>query len=93
MRGKYSPTVSAAYMKDQSWHRKFMAADGFLYDPEGFDSYGYNKDDVDRAGNAESAYYHNDAMDHGIDDDYNYAYDIAYDEWGFDGTKPIKVGQ
>ena len=47
MRGKYSPTVTAAYMADQKWHQKFMAVDGFLYDPEGFDSYGYNEDNVE----------------------------------------------
>lgn len=44
MRGKYSPTVTAAYMKDQGWFRNFMDPHGFIYDPEGFDSYGYNED-------------------------------------------------
>ena len=90
MRGKYSPTVSAAYQKDQQWHRNYMAADGFLYDPEGYDSYGYNEDDVDRAGNQECAYYSDD------NDSYlgsgNSAYDMAYDAWGFDGTKPVLRG-
>ena len=95
MRGKYSPTVSRAYMADQKWWTKYAYAgvtgDEFVqYDPEGYDSYGYDKDDVDRAGNHESAYYHNDALDHGIDDDFNYAYDAAYEEWTFDGVKPVK---
>ena len=91
MRGKYSPTVSAAYMKDQKWWYKYAAITGEFaqYDPDGFDSYGYDKNEVDRAGNNESAYYHNDALDYGIDDDYNFDYDTALSEWTFDGVKPV----
>lgn len=91
MRGKYSPTVTAAYMADQDWHRKFMATDGFLYDPDGFDSYGYNEDNVDRAGNEESEYYPNDAWftEWETNHDYNIKYDSALSAWGFDGTKPV----
>lgn len=94
MRGKYSPTVTAAYMRDQKWWYKYSGADlpsetYVQYDPEGFDSYGYNKDDVDRAGNHEYVYMMNDApLD--SDDDYNWAYDSALDDWGFDGTKPFR---
>jgi hypothetical protein len=94
MRGKYSPTVTAAYMKDQDWHRKFcnLAPHGpeiySPYDPEGFDSYGYDKHDVDRAGNQECAYYSNDG-DYDLDEDYNNAYDCASSAWSFDGTKPV----
>jgi hypothetical protein len=36
------------------------------------------------------AYYSNDG-DYDRDEDYNIAYDTAYDEWGFDGVKPVKV--
>jgi hypothetical protein len=82
-------------MKDQDWFRKFceLAPHGDVvyspYDPEGYDSYGYDKNDVDRAGNPECAYYSNDAW--AEDEDYNIAYDRALDEWGFDGVKPVKV--
>ena len=95
MRGKYSPTVSRAYMKDQEWWTKYAYAgkadDEFVqYDPEGYDSYGYNKDDVDRAGNHEYAYMYNDCP-HPEYADYNMAYEDADSEWGFDGVKPVKV--
>ena len=92
MRGKYSPTVSAAYMKDQDWWRKYTGENEYTYhqyDPEGYDSYGYDKNDVDRAGNQECAYYSNDAW--AEDEDYNIAYDTAYDEWVFDGVKPVRI--
>jgi len=91
MRGKYSPTVSAAYRKDQEWWRRYSreAEEWTQYDPEGFDSYGYDEHDYDRAGNQESTYYSNDAP-WDSDDDYNYAYDAALDDWGFDGTKPVQ---
>lgn len=93
MRGKYSPTVSAAYMSDQEWWYKYSGANlpsetYVQFDPEGYDSYGYDKNDVDRAGNHESNYYHNDA-DQSSGEDYNFAYDAALDDWGFDGTKPV----
>ena len=93
MRGKYSPTVSAAYMKDQDWWRKYTGENEYTYnqyDPEGFDSYGYDKNDVDRAGNHEFDYVHNDG-DYNRDEDYNNAYDQALDDWTFDGVKPVKV--
>jgi hypothetical protein len=92
MRGKYSPTVTAAYIKDQKWWDKYSGNDKpdvyNQYDPEGYDSYGYDKDDVDRAGNQECAYYSNDAW--AEDEDYNIAYDAAYDAWGFDGVTPVR---
>ena len=96
MRGKYSPTVTAAYMKDQEWFRKFceLAPHGDVvyspYDPEGYDSYGYDKNDVDRAGNNEYAYMHNDSA-HPEYADYNIAYDDADRTWGFDGVKPVRI--
>lgn len=98
MRGKYSPTVSAAYRADQNWFRKLcnLAPHGdqvySAYDPEGFDSYGYDKNDVDRAGNHEDEYIHNDALDvdWNSNDDYNWRYDDALSHWGFDGVKPVR---
>lgn len=89
MRGKYSPTVNAAYRKDQWWFEKY--ARGASYDPEGFDSYGYDKNDRDRAGNYEHEYYSNDAP-WDCDDDWNNAYEMALDLWGFDGVKPAMRG-
>jgi hypothetical protein len=100
-RGKYSPTVSAAYMKDPDWFRKYcgLAPHGDViyspYDPDGFDSYGYDKNDIDRAGNDEFEYLHNDAIDRGLDDnyDFNFKYDDALGQWGFDGAKPVLISQ
>ena len=88
MRGKYSPTVNAAYMKDQEWWNKYSGSDKpsveyIQYDPDGYDSYGYDSQDMDRAGNYEYEYYSDDDHDGG-----NIKYNIAVDEWGFDGTKP-----
>jgi len=92
MRGKYSPTVTAAYMADQEWWHKYSreAEEWTLYDPEGFDSYGYNEAGVDRAGNDECDYYHNDALDYewASMDDYNFKYDSARGRWAFDGVRP-----
>lgn len=93
-RGKYSPTVEAAYANDQEWFRKYAGEDenGIwqMYDPEGFDPYGYNRNDVDRAGNHENDYLHNDAQ-FDTDENYNYAYDCTLGDWGFDGTKPVST--
>ena len=95
MRGKYSPTVTAAYMRDQKWWNKYAYAglsdDEFVqYDPEGYDSYGYDKNDVDRAGNHESDYYSNDGC-YDQNEDYNMAYDTALSYWDFDGVKPVLI--
>jgi hypothetical protein len=89
MRGKYSPTVTAAYMADQHWWSLYAAKckEWTQYDPEGYDSYGYNVNGEDRAGNQEYVYYENNANWDG--GDYNWRYDQALDEWGFDGTKPV----
>lgn len=92
MRGKYSPTVSAAYQTDQEWWRRYAYAgitgDEFVqYDPDGYDSYGYDKNDRDRAGNAEYEYYANTGFS--PDQDINHLYETALDEWTFDGVKPV----
>lgn len=94
MRGKYSPTVSRAYQADQEWWHRYthdrQPGDNWIqYDPEGYDSYGYDKDDVDRAGNSEYEYYVNDSAHPGYAD-YNMKYDDAYEDWGFDGVKPVR---
>ena len=88
MCGKYSPTVTVAYRTDQKWFinycfHKINSSDWAQYDPEGFDSYGYNENNIDRAGNHENDYDIN-------DEDYDTAHDIAFDDWGFDGTKPVQ---
>ena len=96
MRGKYSPTVTGAYQRDQNWFENYCGrnnpnpAEWSLCDPEGFDSYGYNEQGYDRAGNHENEYACNDGL---YDcENYNEAYEDAYDGWGFDGVKPVKNG-
>lgn len=55
--GKYSPTVSKSYSADKKWYQNFMDKDLMSdYDKEGYDSYGYNCLDVDRAGYREDDY-------------------------------------
>lgn len=80
-RGKYSPTVTNAYTTDINWFARY--SQGQLYDPEGYDSYGYNCDDIDRAGYNE--------LDYIRDDDAigNWAYDAVSHAWSFDGVKPV----
>ena len=88
MRGKYSPTVTEAYRKNQNWFENY-AGDAW-YDPEGYDQYGYDKNDMDRAGNYEHEYYHSDYFYN--DDDYNgvsIKYDDAERNSTFDGVKPV----
>lgn len=91
MRGKYSPTVTAAYMADQEWWHKYSReAEEFTnYDPEGYDSYGYDVNDKDRAGNWECSYYENNNPDRD-GEDYNWAYNAVLEEWRFDGVKPVR---
>jgi hypothetical protein len=91
MRGKYSPTVNAAYRKDQEWFTKFAATKQVTnrdfwtqYDPEGYDSYGYDENEVDRAGNEEHVYYEDDEFGE------NWRYNQALNDWRFDGTKPVR---
>ena len=75
MRGKYSPTVSEAYAADQNWHDTY--ADGNWYDPDGYDSYGYDENDIDRAGNHENDYMSDEDL-----------YMDVYSDWGFSDGKP-----
>lgn len=81
IRGKYSPTVSIAYSMSQDWWKKFAGDND--YDPEGYNSYGYNKYDRDRAGLREDEYFAV-PLDEDVDED-NYRdidetfEDICYD--------------
>ena len=84
MRGKYSPTVSQAYQTNQEWHQKLLPPGEYTYDADGYDSYGYDKNDVDRAGNHEYEYYSND-----LGEDCSLKYEDAYSAWGFDGVRPV----
>jgi hypothetical protein len=57
---KYSPTVVGWYNKKIKdwWEKNGGNADGpnFLYDKDGYDSYGYNEQGVDRAGKTDHDY-------------------------------------
>lgn len=81
---KYSPTVTAAYMKDHH-----QGSCDPVYDPEGFDSYGYDKNDVDRAGNEGCDYYPDDD-ESGVFSG-NSKYEYALTAWAFDGVKPVQI--
>lgn len=95
-RGKYSPTVSAAYMADQEWHRRLLEAarteaDPYpLRDADGYDAYGYDEHDKDRAGNDELDYLLDDTDEHDEPLGFNSLYDRALQEWTFDGTRPVR---
>ena len=76
--GKYSPTITRAYMKSQTW---WKGVDEFsLYDQDGYDSYGYNKENVDRAGNHENEYLN--GQDDGMDGWEYPLYEDTGAEWG-----------
>ena len=92
--GKYSPTVSEAYKINEDWW-DIYAPDG-LYDPEGYDTYGYNKNMIDRAGNSEDEY----AFPHcgkicpccgNRNTDNERLFHNTSLEWGFDGVKPVRI--
>ncbi len=72
MQGKYSPTIVNTYRLDQNWHKDY--AQGLMYDPEGYDSYGYNKEDMDRAGNKSYEYLYEEHKHEGL-------YDYVLDQW------------
>ena len=79
MIGKYSPTVTAAYMSDRNWFNKYCVDPSGTYDPAGYDRYGYDSNDRDRADHFEHEYY---------DSDITGLYGDVQENWGFDGTKP-----
>jgi len=67
--GKYSPTVSASYAKDQRWWYDHCD-EGELYDRDGYDSYGYHHEtEKDRAGYTEWDYLGNGQW---VEDEYRY---------------------
>jgi hypothetical protein len=80
--GKYSPTVSRAYVVNQNWFKEVYDDNGWVtsYDAQGYDRYGYDKDDVDRAGNNEYAYAYSE--NEGL-------YEDVQSEWGYDGNTPV----
>lgn len=56
---KYSPTVNGWYAKTQGWWKKNggdSEGPNLLYDKDGYDSYGYNAQGVDRAGKTDHDY-------------------------------------
>lgn len=81
--GKYSPTVSNTYSKDQEWFEKNGGGFGnglipdSQYDNQGYDSYGYSGyTDRDRAGYTESDY-----LTDSIDDNQRGIYDRVRAIW------------
>lgn len=77
--GKYSPTVSGWYSRDQNWH-DLHSDPGEYCDRDGYDSYGYHHTTGrDRAGYTEWDY-----LDNGqwIQDQYRYPlYEDIDTEW------------
>lgn len=69
----YSPTVWGWYKKDRDWFKKNGGGFGngedpdSLYDDDGFDSYGYDEREVDRAGVSEDSYLGKTALINAID--------------------------
>lgn len=84
--GKYSPTVSTSYRKDQAWHEKNGGGFGngknpdSDYDDDGYDAYGYNADDRDRAGHHENDYTASFQWDG--DSEYYPLHEAVQSEWG-----------
>lgn len=87
--GKYSPTVSLSYAICKEWWE--LNGGGFGngknplsdYDDDGYDSYGYNQKDIDRAGHNELDYMTGELIEDG-DGNENYVhrlYDDVSMEW------------
>lgn len=86
--GKYSPTVTVAYLRDQEWHSRLQTEMDW-HDDEGYDSYGYHKETKqDRAGYTEGDYIGD--CEYVGDNCYARLYDTVDSEWTFDGTRPVK---
>ena len=86
--GKYSPTVTVAYLRDQEWHSRLQTEMDW-YDDEGYDNYGYHRDTkLDRAGHTENDYL---SCGEWIEEEYCYPlYDNILNQWAYDGTRPVK---
>lgn len=86
--GKYSPTVSASYMRDQQWWERNGGGYGNGKNPDshddddGFDSYGYSDggQGVDRAGYTENDYAEGE-WDEALEDFHHDLYDRVAGEW------------
>ena len=88
MKAKYSPTVSVAYQKDQNWFEKYAGENP--YDLDGYDPYGYDYKGVDRAGKTEYDYQQ---ICECCGQEHDNLFWSIRDCWGFDGIKPIKIGE
>ena len=89
--GKYSPTVSAAYARDQKWHNKLCQPLEW-HDDEGYDSYGYHMEtDKDRAGYTENEYLGGGEWIDGMEYR-NSLYENVMDDWTYDGVRPVRKG-
>ena len=95
--GKYSPTISAAYLYKATWWEKNgggVTADGLdynTYDKDGYDSYGYNSDGYDRAGYTEDDYISDGKWVRYDDNNDDYVYELyeqMHSEWGYKDGKP-----
>lgn len=84
--GKYSPTVDVAYRQDQDWFDKYSKNN--QYDPQGYDEYGYDKNDRDRHGYYEYDYCGKCKLCGASNCD---LYMNVRDKWGFNGVKPVRV--
>jgi hypothetical protein len=94
MNYKFSPTVSKAYKKDFTWFDRY--SNGQFYDPEGYDKYGYNAEDKDRAGYKKTDY--NVGRDKNnqtfiIKNGFNFLYEKIEKEFEFDDTQPYSPKQ
>lgn len=83
--GKYSPTVVSAYRKNQKWFSEYSR--GNQYDPDGYDMYGYNSQDRDRAGFHEDDYWL-DSLSNDSGADLAFSVQVR---WGFEGIKPVNL--
>ncbi len=93
--GKYSPTVSAAYANDQKWWNRNGGEDpakvdapptkhfydDYFFDNDGYDSYGYNVEAIDRAGYTEDEYLGVSEWDQETEEYNHTLYDMVYDQW------------
>lgn len=84
--GKCSPTVSEAYRANEDWW-DIYAPDG-IYDPEGYDMYGYDKNDMDRHGYYEYDY---NGQCECCGESSCDLYMSVRNKWGFDGVKPVRI--
>lgn len=92
-RGDYSPTVRAAYRINPYWHQGVVDENGMesRFDVDGYDMYGYDASDIDRAGFSASEYDMNSIDFDDCSFEYNADFDREFGSWAFDGIRPIKI--